>query len=254
MSAGAPGDVFEPRHTTHGFRYVRIEGHPDDAHAPTTYAASWCTPTCAAPAGSRAATPVNRAARGGRVELPRQRLRHPDRLPAPRARRLDRRLADLRADRRVPLRRRRLLHQVAARPGRRPVARRHAREHRARARRPRAGLADRAPERLGRLGRRGRARAVGALSGVRRRGGARRDLAGDGGLARPRRADGARAPPPGPGRRPAGAGAARAVPLGHRLPLGRVAGARRRARRLPGVHGRRQERRRDRVLLARRRG
>ncbi|CCH87622.1 Alpha-L-rhamnosidase [Modestobacter italicus] len=28
VSAGVPGDVFEPRHTTHGFRYVRIEGHP----------------------------------------------------------------------------------------------------------------------------------------------------------------------------------------------------------------------------------
>ncbi|WP_181804625.1 family 78 glycoside hydrolase catalytic domain, partial [Streptomyces shenzhenensis] len=27
-SAGRPGEVFEPRHTTHGFRYVRIEGHP----------------------------------------------------------------------------------------------------------------------------------------------------------------------------------------------------------------------------------
>jgi alpha-L-rhamnosidase len=28
VSAGRPGDVFEPRFTTHGFRYVRIEGHP----------------------------------------------------------------------------------------------------------------------------------------------------------------------------------------------------------------------------------
>ena len=28
-SAGRPGEVFEPRHTTHGFRYVRVEGHPD---------------------------------------------------------------------------------------------------------------------------------------------------------------------------------------------------------------------------------
>lgn len=28
VSAGRPGDVFEPRLTTHGFRYVRIEGHP----------------------------------------------------------------------------------------------------------------------------------------------------------------------------------------------------------------------------------
>ena len=27
-SAGREGDVFEPRHTTHGFQYVRVEGHP----------------------------------------------------------------------------------------------------------------------------------------------------------------------------------------------------------------------------------
>lgn len=27
-SAGIPGDVFEPQFTTHGFQYVRIEGHP----------------------------------------------------------------------------------------------------------------------------------------------------------------------------------------------------------------------------------
>ncbi|WP_426592394.1 family 78 glycoside hydrolase catalytic domain [Cellulomonas sp. McL0617] len=27
-SAGVPGDVFEPRFTTHGFRYARIDGHP----------------------------------------------------------------------------------------------------------------------------------------------------------------------------------------------------------------------------------
>jgi alpha-L-rhamnosidase len=30
VSAGVPGDVFEPRRTTHGFQYVRIEGHPGD--------------------------------------------------------------------------------------------------------------------------------------------------------------------------------------------------------------------------------
>ena len=30
VSAGRDGDAFEPRHTTHGFRYVRIEGHPGD--------------------------------------------------------------------------------------------------------------------------------------------------------------------------------------------------------------------------------
>ncbi|MFF5966459.1 family 78 glycoside hydrolase catalytic domain [Streptomyces collinus] len=28
VSAGRPGEAFEPRHTVHGFRYVRIEGHP----------------------------------------------------------------------------------------------------------------------------------------------------------------------------------------------------------------------------------
>ena len=28
VSAGVVGDVFEPRFTTHGFRYVRVEGHP----------------------------------------------------------------------------------------------------------------------------------------------------------------------------------------------------------------------------------
>ena len=28
VSAGRPGQEFEPHHTTHGFRYVRVEGHP----------------------------------------------------------------------------------------------------------------------------------------------------------------------------------------------------------------------------------
>jgi alpha-L-rhamnosidase len=30
ISAGVPGESFEPRHTVHGFQYVRIDGHPDD--------------------------------------------------------------------------------------------------------------------------------------------------------------------------------------------------------------------------------
>ena len=30
VSAGRPGDSFEPRHTTHGFQYVRVEGHPGE--------------------------------------------------------------------------------------------------------------------------------------------------------------------------------------------------------------------------------
>jgi alpha-L-rhamnosidase len=33
VSAGRPGEVFEPRHTTHGFRYVRVEGHPEELTA-----------------------------------------------------------------------------------------------------------------------------------------------------------------------------------------------------------------------------
>ena len=33
ISAGRPSDVFEPRHTTHGFRYVRVEGHRHDLSA-----------------------------------------------------------------------------------------------------------------------------------------------------------------------------------------------------------------------------
>ncbi|MCZ2848812.1 family 78 glycoside hydrolase catalytic domain [Modestobacter sp. VKM Ac-2978] len=33
VSAGVPGEVFEPRRTTHGFRYVRIEGHPGELTA-----------------------------------------------------------------------------------------------------------------------------------------------------------------------------------------------------------------------------
>jgi alpha-L-rhamnosidase len=28
VSAGRPAEAFQPRHTTHGFRYVRVEGHP----------------------------------------------------------------------------------------------------------------------------------------------------------------------------------------------------------------------------------
>ena len=124
ISAGRPDDVFEPRHTVHGFQYVRVEGHPHDsdpddadrrrrAHRPPAHGL--------VPVQRRPAEPVPR---DRRLELPRQRLRHPDRLPAPRALRVDGRLAGLPAERRVPLRRRRLLDQVAPRPGRRAAARR----------------------------------------------------------------------------------------------------------------------------------
>ena len=82
---------------------------PAPAHARRRHAASSCTPTCAARAGSAAATSAQPLPRDRRLELPRQRVRHPDRLPPTRAGRLDRRLAGLRPERRVPLRRRRVL-------------------------------------------------------------------------------------------------------------------------------------------------
>ncbi len=33
VAAGVPGEVFEPRHTTHGFRYVQIDGRPGELTA-----------------------------------------------------------------------------------------------------------------------------------------------------------------------------------------------------------------------------
>ncbi len=33
VSAGRPGETFEPRHTAHGFQYVRVEGHPGELGA-----------------------------------------------------------------------------------------------------------------------------------------------------------------------------------------------------------------------------
>ena len=141
VSAGVPGDVFEPRHTTHGFHYVRVEGHPGAARRRRRARRG----RAHRPAAHRLVLLQRRAdqpaARGRRLEPPRQRLRHPHRLPAPRARRLDRRLAAVRPDRRLPLRRGRLLDQVAARRRRRPVARRHDRQHEPRRRAARAATA-----------------------------------------------------------------------------------------------------------------
>ena len=116
VSAGVDGDVFEPRFTTHGFRYVRIEGHPGPLTADDVTGVVVHTDLERRGSFRVQRRPAQPAARRRRVELPRQRLRHPDRLPDPRACRLDRRLAAVRADRDVPLRRRRLLPEVAARP------------------------------------------------------------------------------------------------------------------------------------------
>ena len=135
--------------------------------------------------------PAQRAARGRRLELPRQRLRHPHRLPDPRARRLDRRLAALRADRDLPVRRGRLLRQVAPRPRCRAVGQRHRRQHGADAA-GRDGRDARARQRLGGLGRRrrcwcrGRSTRSTATSRI-----LEEQLADHGALARLRGADGA---------------------------------------------------------------
>ena len=165
VSAGRSGEVFEPRRTTHGFRYVQIDGLPERLRPRR----------CPRDRGPhRHAThrlvrvqrrPGQRAARGGRVEPARQRLRHPDRLSAAGTGRLDRRLAAVRTDRRLSLRRGRVLHQVAARRRGRPVARRHRGEHEPVPAGGGAGLADRPPQRIRRLGRRRRHRRRGSSTG-----------------------------------------------------------------------------------------
>ena len=141
--------------------------------------------------------PHQRVAPHRRVELPRQRLRHPDRLPHPGAGRMDRRLADLRRDRGVPLRRRRLLREVAPRPRRRAATRRQGDQ-------PRPGVPSRrrpatralaADRRLRRVGRRRRARALDHLSDDRRPAGPRRPVVVDAGVGGLRRAT--RPPPAG---------------------------------------------------------
>ena len=46
-----PGEVFEPRHTVHGFRYARITGRDGGPLDPAiARRCASCTPTCAAPA------------------------------------------------------------------------------------------------------------------------------------------------------------------------------------------------------------
>ena len=240
--------MFEPRFTTHGFRYVRVEGHPGPLDRRRRHRGRRAHRPGAPRLLRLRRRPHQPAARRRGVELPRQRLRHPDRLPDPRARRLDGRLAALRADRDVPLRRRRLLREVAARPrgeqwedgtlgsmAPMPVA-------------ERTGFL-REDQRLRGLGRRRRPGAVGALrrsTATSRcsRSSGRRWCAGS------TASSGWRTSTRHPDRvaRSAEPPAARAVPLGHRLPLGRVARARRRAAGLRGVHRRRQVRRGDGLL------
>ena len=85
-----------------------------------------------------------------------------------------------------------------------------------------------------------RPRALGALRGVRRSDAARRVLGGDGAVGRVRRPLGRGGPGARARRRTIGASASRALPVGHRVPLGRVARTRRRDHRLRRVRRRRQ--------------
>ena len=210
-----------------------IEGHPGAARRRTTSPASSCTPTCGARGWFRCSDDrINRlheaavwSFRGNACDIPTD-------CPHPRARRLDRRLAAVRADRDVPLRRRRLLHQVAARPRRRPVGRTAPSPT---WRRCRAAERQRLPERpLNGSAGWGDAVVLVPWEIYQEYG----DLALLAelwptmvALARPGRADGRRASGTPTGwPRSAEPRAARAVPLGHRLPLGRVARARRATR------------------------
>ena len=138
---GVPGDVFEPRRTTHGFQYVRIEGHPgeltvDDVRGVVVHTdmrrTGWFT--CSDERVNRLHEAAVWSFRDNACDIPTDcphRERHG----------VDRRLAAVRAHRRLPVRRRRLLDQVAARRRRRPVARRHDRERQPEPRATRAARA-----------------------------------------------------------------------------------------------------------------
>ncbi len=114
VADGSPGEVFEPRHTTHGFQYAAHRGPLRPTHARRRHRRGRPHGPEAhglVPLQRRSAQP---AARHHGVVVPRQRLRDPNRLSPARAGRLDRRLAVVRADRGLPLRRRGLLRQMAA--------------------------------------------------------------------------------------------------------------------------------------------
>ena len=228
VSAGVPGDVFEPRRTTHGFQYVRIEGHPGRAdrrrrprrrraHRPAAHRLVLLQRRAARPASTRRRCG---ASADNACDVPTD-CPHRERagwtgdwqLFVPTAAFLydvagfsTKWLRDVAADQ--------WPDGTVANIS--PSARAEGRDE-----------PDRLPQRLGRLGRRRGDRAVGAVPRLRRRAGPRRAVADDGraGWTAP---SGWPATSGTPTRvaPPARAGAARAVPLGHRLPLGRVARAR----------------------------
>ena len=125
--SGNGATEFEPRHTVHGFRYVRITrphgtvalGRHHRRRHPFRSSASRRVPL-------RRPGPQCPAYRCG-MELPRERHRHPHRLSDSRALRMDGRLPGVRADCRAVVRHRWVRHEMAAVRPRRSSRRRHPR-------------------------------------------------------------------------------------------------------------------------------
>nr|BFE70594.1 hypothetical protein GCM10020092_038950 [Actinoplanes digitatis] len=221
VSAGRAGEAFEPRHTTHGFRYVQVDGHPGeltpgDVRGVVVHTdlrrTGWFS--CGDPRMHRLHEAALWGVRGNVCDIPtdcpqRERAGWTGdwQLFVPTAAFL----YDVA----------RLQHQVAAGRGGRPVGRRNRGEHEPVPARRGAGVPGGGAARLGSSW--GDAVVIVPWE-LYRQYADERILAemwpSDGGLARSRGADGAHRSAPGSRGGPAGARAARAVPLGHRIPLG----------------------------------
>ena len=204
ISAGRPGEVFEPRHTTHGFRYVRVEGHPGELTADDRHRRRRAHRPRRAPAGFECSDErINRLHEAAVWSLRGNACDVPTDCPT-------RERAGWTGDWQLFVPTAAFLydvagfsHQVAARPGRRADGRGPGRQPRPEPARGVRGRPAGRDERLRRLGRRRRDRAVGDLPRLRRRPPARRAVAVDGGVAgvrRARRGSGPASRPRSPGR------------------------------------------------------
>ena len=110
---GSGGEVFEPRFTTTRLPVRAGRGPSRAAGHRRRHGCGRALGPAPARLVQLQRRPGQPAARGGGVVAAVEHLRHPDRLPATRARGLDRRLAGVRADGRVPVRRPGLYPQVA---------------------------------------------------------------------------------------------------------------------------------------------
>ena len=225
VSAGVPGEVFEPRHTTHGFQYVRVEGHPDDLTPDDIRGVVVHTDMRRTGWFSSSDDRVNRLHEAAVWSLRDNVCDVPTDCP-------HRERAGWTADWQAFIPTATFLYDVAGFSTKwlRDVAADQwpdgtDREHQPQRPRGGPGKPGRVPQRLGRLGRRRRHRAVGAVPGLRRCGDPGGDVAGDGRLVAPCRVDRRYRAAPGAGGAPSRAGAAREVSVGQRVSLGGVAGA-----------------------------